>query len=55
MGYVEAIRVTPDQLTNCDSCQQDGLTTSGKYVSDSYGVPVLWFCFNCVNVNKVLN
>ena len=53
MGYVEAIRVTPDQLTNCDSFQQDGLTTSGRYIQDNHGVDVLWFCFNCVN--KVLN
>ena len=53
MGYVEIVRVTPDQLTNCDSCQQDGLTSSGRYIEDSYGVPVMWFCFNCVN--QILN
>jgi len=49
MGYVEAVRVTPDQLTNCDSCQQDGLTTSGRYIKDRTDVAVMWFCFNCVN------
>lgn len=48
MGYVEAIRVTSDQLSNCDSCQQEGLTTSGRYIEDRYGVAVMWFCFNCV-------
>jgi len=53
MGYVEMIRVTPDQLTLCDSCNQEGLTSSGKEITDSYGVAVLWFCFNCVN--QVLN
>ena len=53
MGYVEAIRVTPDQLSLCDSCNQEGLTTSGKDIKDSYNESVLWFCFNCVQ--KVLS
>ena len=51
MGYVEVRRVTPEELTVCDSCSQDGLITSGRFIEDSYGVPVLWFCFNCVNKN----
>ena len=49
MGYVEAIRVTPDQLTLCDSCGHEGLTTTGRDIVDSQGVSILWFCFNCVN------
>ena len=47
MGYVEAIRVTPDQLTRCDSCDQDGLTSSGISIQDAYEQDILWFCFNC--------
>jgi hypothetical protein len=49
MGYVEAFRVTPDQLSLCDSCNQDGLTTSGRAIRDSVNEVVMWFCFNCVN------
>lgn len=47
MGYVEAIRVRPDELTRCDSCDQDGLTSSGIAIYDSYGIDIMWFCFNC--------
>ena len=47
MGYVEAIRVTPDQLDTCDYCGQQGLKTSGHIVKDSYGEPMIFMCFNC--------
>lgn len=47
MGYVELIRVTKDDLSRCDSCDQDGLTSSGRSITDSHGVEVIWFCFNC--------
>ena len=53
MGYVEMIQVTPDQLTLCDSCGHEGLTTTGREIFDSHDVPILWFCFNCVR--KVLS
>ena len=53
MGYVEAIKVTPQQLTRCDSCNQDGLISSGISVQDSYGVEILWFCFNCKHKYKI--
>ena len=32
MGYVELIKVTPDQLDTCDQCNQQGLITSGKFI-----------------------
>jgi len=47
MGYVEAIRVTPDQLDTCDYCGQQGLKTSGRMVNDIYGEPMIFMCFNC--------
>ena len=47
MGYVEIIKVRPDQLTRCDSCNQDGVTSRGIEIQDSYGVGIMWFCFNC--------
>ena len=49
MGYVEMRRLTPaDRIEKCDSCNQDGLYTSGKEVKDRLGTVVMWFCFNCV-------
>lgn len=49
MGYVQIVRkVEPYELTNCDDCSNDELTSSGKYITDSFGDPVLWFCYNCV-------
>ena len=47
MGYVEIIKVSPEQLTRCDNCNQDGLTSSGTEIFDSYGEGIMWFCFNC--------
>jgi hypothetical protein len=52
MGYVEIIKVTPDQLDTCDDCNQQGLKTSGRTIFDTYGDPVLWFCFNCVQKTR---
>jgi hypothetical protein len=49
MGYAQIIRgVQPHELINCDDCNNDGLTSSGKYITDSSGQNVLWFCFNCI-------
>lgn len=49
MGYVEIVRkVKPDELDVCDTCNQQGLKTSGKYDYDSYGEPFIFTCFNCV-------
>lgn len=48
MGYIELIKVTDDQLDTCDECYQKGLKTSGRTIVDSYGDPVMWLCFNCV-------
>ena len=47
MGYVELIRVTPDQLEICDSCNQQGLKESGHMINDSHGEPMIFSCFNC--------
>lgn len=52
MGYVEAIRVSPEQLDTCDQCNQQGLKTSGEFIKDSYGESVIWICFNCVQKKK---
>ena len=50
MGYAQIIRrVEPYELTNCDDCGNNELTSSGKYITDSSDQFVLWFCFNCVN------
>lgn len=49
MGYAQIIRrVEPYELTNCDDCGNDELTSSGRLILDSSDQPVLWFCFNCV-------
>jgi hypothetical protein len=47
MGYIETIRITPEQLDLCDNCNQQGLKASGHYANDSYGEAVIFFCFNC--------
>ena len=47
MGYVEIIRVNPDELDTCDQCNQKGLKTSGRLITDSHGEAVIWICFNC--------
>jgi DnaJ-class molecular chaperone len=46
MGYVELIKVTPDQLDTCDQCGQQGLITSGKFIEHNQE-NVMWICFNC--------
>ena len=49
MGYVEIVRtVTPAELTKCDDCSADELTSSGRFIYDSHGEPVIWFCYNCI-------
>ena len=49
MGYVEVIRtVTPAELTKCDDCSNNELTSSGTFIYDSHGEAVLWVCFNCI-------
>ena len=50
MGYVQIVRkVQSNELTKCDDCGNDELTSSGKYITDNLGQNVIWFCFNCVN------
>lgn len=50
MGYAQIVRrVEAHELTNCDDCGNNELTSSGKYITDSSGQPVIWFCFNCVH------
>ena len=50
MGYAQIIRrVEAHELTNCDDCGNDELTSSGRYITDSSHQPVIWFCFNCVH------
>ena len=46
MGYIEMIKVTPDQLDICDNCNQQGLKESGRMVTRN-GEHLMWFCFNC--------
>jgi hypothetical protein len=54
MGYAQIIRkVEPHELTNCDNCGNDELTSSGRSITDSVNEVVMWFCFNCIQ--KVLN
>jgi hypothetical protein len=47
MGYIETIRITPDQLDLCDSCNKQGLKASGYTAHDSYGEATIFLCFNC--------
>ena len=47
MGYVEMRRVDNSELDTCDQCNQQGLKTSGRTITDSYGEAVIWICFNC--------
>jgi len=47
MGYVEIIRVTPDQLDTCDSCNQQGWIESGHTINDNHGERMIFICFNC--------
>lgn len=54
MGYAQIIRrVEAHELTNCDNCGNDELTSSGKAITDSVNEVVMWFCFNCIQ--SVLN
>jgi hypothetical protein len=55
MGYIETIRITPDQLDLCDNCNQQGLKASGHYVNNSHGEAVIFFCFNCKRKLVTLN
>jgi hypothetical protein len=49
MGYAQIIRrVEAHELTKCDDCGHDELTSSGRYITDSSNQPIVWFCFNCV-------
>lgn len=49
MGYVEIVRtVTPAELTKCDDCFNDELTSSGRFITDSINEIVMWFCYNCI-------
>lgn len=49
MGYFEIVRkVDPSELSRCDGCDQDQVTSSGKTYRDSEGHEILWLCFNCV-------
>ena len=49
MGYAQIIRrVEAHELTNCDDCGNNELTSSGRLILDSRDEPVMWFCFNCV-------
>jgi len=49
MGYVEIVRrVQNHELDICDQCEQQGVKTNGKTITDSYSQDILWFCYNCV-------
>jgi hypothetical protein len=52
MGYVEVAKVKQNELDVCDTCNQQGLKTSGKYGYDNYGEPIIFTCFNCVEKIK---
>ena len=41
------------ELSICDSCNDERLTSTGRDIMDTHDVPVLWFCFDCVR--KVLS
>ena len=47
MGYVTAQRITLGQLDRCDSCNNEGLKETGKYITNSQGETVIFFCYNC--------
>jgi len=50
MGYAHIVRkVEAHELTNCDDCGNDELTSSGKYFEELSGQKILWFCFNCIH------
>lgn len=54
MGYAQIVRkVEAHELTNCDYCENNELTSSGRYITDYVNENVMWFCFNCIQ--KVLN
>jgi hypothetical protein len=49
MGYAQIIRKVEDhELTKCDDCGNDELTSSGRAIRDSVNEIVMWFCFNCI-------
>jgi hypothetical protein len=48
MGYVELIPITPDQLDTCDSCDNQGVRSSGRSITNSYDEEIMWFCYTCV-------
>ena len=49
MGYVEVIKVDRTEIDLCDNCNQEGLQSSGRYIQNSTGENIMWFCFNCIN------
>lgn len=51
MGYVEVIRVNPEDLDRCDLCNQQGLKASGQFI-EHMGEKIMWKCFNCVEKEK---
>jgi hypothetical protein len=50
MGYAQIVRrVEAHELTNCDDCGNNELTSSGKYFEELGSQKILWFCFNCIH------
>ena len=47
MGYIEVVKVNPDELDTCDQCGKQGLKESGELLKDIYGEAIMWICFNC--------
>ena len=47
MGFVEMRKVSEHELDTCDSCNQQGLITSGHVIRNNENEPIIFFCFNC--------
>ena len=47
MGFVEMRKVSEHELDTCDSCNQQGLISSGHIVRNNENEPIIFFCFNC--------
>jgi len=47
MGYAEIIRVNPEDLDLCDSCNQKGRIASGHTIHNNEGERMIFICYNC--------
>jgi hypothetical protein len=51
MGYIQVIKVNPEDLDTCDLCNQQGLKASGQFI-EHMEEKIMWKCFNCVEKEK---